>query len=69
MLARASLEGLIDWLHGLKENVLLGRLIPAGTGFLPDKPAFSKSSFVLSDQTNKLLQNYDDLLFDDILLN
>ena len=69
VLARASLEGQIDWLHGLKENVLLGRLIPAGTGFLPDKPAFSKSSFVLSDQTNKLLQNYDDLLFDDILLN
>ena len=22
-----------DWLNGLKENVIIGRLIPAGTGF------------------------------------
>ncbi|MEE2973304.1 MAG: hypothetical protein VX672_09275, partial [Planctomycetota bacterium] len=29
----ASLKGAIDTLQGLKENVLLGHLIPAGTGF------------------------------------
>jgi hypothetical protein len=32
VLAKAALEGQIDWLSGLKENVILGRLIPAGTG-------------------------------------
>jgi hypothetical protein len=26
-------EGKKDWLNGLKENVIIGRLIPAGTGF------------------------------------
>ena len=32
VLSKAALEGQIDWLAGLKENVILGRLIPAGTG-------------------------------------
>jgi DNA-directed RNA polymerase subunit beta' len=33
VLTEASLRGAIDDLIGLKENVLLGHLIPAGTGF------------------------------------
>jgi DNA-directed RNA polymerase subunit beta' len=33
VLAGAALAGRIDPLAGLKENVILGRLIPAGTGF------------------------------------
>ena len=33
VLAKASLRGRIDWLKGLKENVVLGSMIPAGTGF------------------------------------
>nr|QWW92418.1 RNA polymerase beta'' subunit [Lopholejeunea zollingeri] len=32
ILAKAALKGRIDWLKGLKENVILGGLIPAGTG-------------------------------------
>jgi len=32
VLIRAALEGRQDKLHGLKENVIIGRLIPAGTG-------------------------------------
>ena len=32
-LIEASCEGKIDTLRGLKENVIIGRLIPAGTGF------------------------------------
>ena len=35
VLTEASLKGAIDTLVGLKENVLLGHLIPAGTGFRP----------------------------------
>nr|UDZ61186.1 RNA polymerase beta subunit [Sagittaria guayanensis] len=33
VLAKAALQGRIDWLKGLKENVVLGGIIPVGTGF------------------------------------
>nr|BBF91223.1 RNA polymerase beta subunit-2 [Prumnopitys andina] len=33
VLAKAALQGRIDWLKGLKENVILGGVIPVGTGF------------------------------------
>ena len=33
VLTEASIAGKIDYLKGLKENVIMGRLIPAGTGF------------------------------------
>ena len=33
VLAKAALRGRIDWLRGLKENVVLGGMIPVGTGF------------------------------------
>lgn len=33
VLARAALRGRIDWLKGLKENVVLGGMVPVGTGF------------------------------------
>jgi DNA-directed RNA polymerase subunit beta' len=35
VLTEAALAGKIDELHGLKENVILGHLIPAGTAFKP----------------------------------
>ncbi len=33
VLTEAAVEGKVDILRGLKENVIIGRLIPAGTGF------------------------------------
>jgi DNA-directed RNA polymerase subunit beta' len=33
VLAGAAIEGKVDRLFGLKENVIIGKLIPAGTGF------------------------------------
>ena len=33
VLTEASVQGKVDHLVGLKENVLMGRLVPAGTGF------------------------------------
>ena len=33
VLTEAAIQGKTDWLRGLKENVIVGRLIPAGTGF------------------------------------
>lgn len=32
MLTEAAINGKVDYLRGLKENVIMGRLIPAGTG-------------------------------------
>src|SRR5437879_3642502 len=34
LLTEASISGKIDYLRGLKENVIMGRLIPAGTGLV-----------------------------------
>ncbi len=33
VLINAAVSGQVDYLRGLKENVIIGRLIPAGTGF------------------------------------
>ncbi len=33
VLTDASVSGRVDYLRGLKENVIMGRLVPAGTGF------------------------------------
>ena len=33
VLADAAVKGKVDPLTGLKENVIIGKLIPAGTGF------------------------------------
>jgi len=35
VLTEASISGKVDYLRGLKENVIMGRLIPAGTGMSP----------------------------------
>ena len=47
VLTEASITGKIDYLRGLKENVIMGRLIPAGTGF----PCYKKISPVVSEET------------------
>ncbi len=39
ILSDASIKGKKDWLRGLKENVIIGRLIPAGTGYLYSRAA------------------------------
>ena len=46
VLTEASVEGKVDHLVGLKENVIMGRLIPAGTGF----PVYRKVDIELADQ-------------------
>ena len=37
VLTDAAVEGKTDYLKGLKENVIIGRLIPAGTGALQNR--------------------------------
>jgi DNA-directed RNA polymerase subunit beta' len=48
-LAEAAVSGAVDRLVGLKENVIIGRLIPAGTGFKG-----SKKYDMISDLQEKL---------------
>ena len=36
ILTDAAIRGKVDKLHGLKENVIIGGLIPAGTGILKE---------------------------------
>ena len=51
VLTEAAIEGKKDWLNGLKENVIIGRLIPAGTGF----NCFENLKKVGKDQSSNLL--------------
>ena len=44
VLTKAAIEGRIDWLRGLKENIIIGHLIPAGTGSQNYRNCFRKDS-------------------------
>ena len=54
VLTEASINGRVDTLRGLKENILMGRLIPAGTGFA----SYQKLGMVMEDDD---AQAVDDL--------
>ena len=61
VLTEAAIEGKSDWLRGLKENVIIGRLIPAGTGF----NAYEEMGIVddyAADMANSVLDEVDDPL-------
>jgi len=53
VLTEAAVNGKSDELRGLKENVIVGRLIPAGTGFAyhQDRMARRKQKDVVEEQT------------------
>nr|YP_009862863.1 RNA polymerase beta'' subunit [Spathodea campanulata]QKD76238.1 RNA polymerase beta'' subunit [Spathodea campanulata] len=65
VLAKAALRGRIDWLKGLKENVVLGGLIPVGTGLkrlVPPSRQHNKSP--LETKKNNLFEGeMRDILF------
>lgn len=60
VLTEAAIEGKSDWLRGLKENVIIGRLIPAGTGF----NAYEELNFSAPDadinEINSVVNGVDD---------
>ena len=56
VLTKAAIEGRIDWLRGLKENIIIGHLIPAGTGSPNYKNCF-KQKKKLSLKIEKLKSN------------
>ena len=44
VLTKAAIEGRVDWLRGLKENIIIGHLIPAGTGAQNYENCFGNNS-------------------------
>jgi DNA-directed RNA polymerase subunit beta' len=61
VLTEAAIEGKSDWLRGLKENVIIGRLIPAGTGYNTyDEPGMIEDYATLD--TTSVLDETDDPL-------
>ena len=64
VLTEAAISGKLDWLRGLKENVIIGRLIPAGTGFSNYNfdNHYSSSKQLLSQN---LENDFEDIILDD----
>ena len=54
VLTKAAIEGRIDWLRGLKENIIIGHLIPAGTGSQNYRNCFKKRIQVISKIPSKV---------------
>jgi DNA-directed RNA polymerase subunit beta' len=52
VLTQASIEGRVDYLRGLKENVIMGRIIPAGTGF----PKYRSYDMAPLDKGDEMLE-------------
>ncbi len=60
VLTEAAIEGKSDWLRGLKENVIIGRLIPAGTGFnTHEEPGVNRNDFDSSNLRNAPVYGYN----------
>ena len=65
VLAGAAIEGKVDHLYGLKENVIIGKLIPAGTGFhtYQDRELVAPN---ITLEAQGALDSSDENFFDDI---
>ena len=57
VLTEASITGRMDSLRGLKENVIVGRLIPAGTGFAyhKEKKRHNEEASMLTHEAEEAL--------------
>ena len=65
VLAKAALRGRIDWLKGLKENVVLGGMIPVGTGFkgLGHRSRQHKNIPLKNKKKNRFEEEMHEILF------
>ena len=60
VLTKAAVEGKKDWLKGLKENVIVGRLIPAGTGYRENH----EQQLTLNEEYYSENSTFDDIILD-----
>jgi DNA-directed RNA polymerase subunit beta' len=75
VLTEAAIEGKADWLRGLKENVIIGRLIPAGTGFNAyldssrnlnvEKQTDLPYAYYLNNKSSEETKDLEDFILDD----
>ena len=65
VLTEAAIEGKSDWLRGLKENVIIGRLIPAGTGY----NAYEEAPAPEIDSVYESAILDDDMVLQDVVLD
>jgi len=80
VLAEAAVSSKVDPLYGLKENVIIGKLIPAGTGFVegrfdqamdevtPGKPDIEVQQLNIFPETEEddFIEEEDEHLYDDV---
>jgi len=68
VLTEASINGAVDYLRGLKENVIMGRLIPAGTGvkgyrdtriMIPEPPRMAEGKEVEKEREEEVLEEVE----------
>nr|QCI04155.1 RNA polymerase b'-subunit [Anotrichium furcellatum] len=77
VLTDAAISGKLDWLRGLKENVIIGRLIPAGTGFNAYHTQLHADESIISNNLIKHEGNFNveevdkfnDIIIDDRNIN
>ncbi len=65
VLTEAAVAGKVDYLRGLKENVIMGRLIPAGTGLEHYRSLQLLTEMPPPAPAEELLPETADLLADD----
>ena len=53
-MTEAAVKGAVDKLRGLKENVVVGRLVPAGTGYMDEMDAASVAEEEFSQALKEL---------------
>jgi DNA-directed RNA polymerase len=64
VLTEAAINGKVDHLIGLKENVLIGKLIPAGTGMKRYRSVTLNTDEIVEDTDEIILSEDDPALLD-----
>ena len=62
VLTEAAIKGKVDPLIGMKENVIIGKLIPAGTGMKRYRNVHLNTEYMQDE-----LEEDDDILYDDLM--
>lgn len=63
VLTEAAISGRVDYLRGLKENVIMGRLIPAGTGMeYYRRIRLHEETFTVEEDTDVSAYHFDDAM-------
>ncbi|MBN2723642.1 MAG: DNA-directed RNA polymerase subunit beta' [Deltaproteobacteria bacterium] len=59
VLTEAAIWGRVDYLRGLKENVIIGRLLPAGTGLA----AYNRLTYAVEDTENEMEDTDEEITY------